>query len=369
LKVHAIVVFASLLVLLAGCVQPPIGEQDAHGCDISAGYAWCDALQKCIGPSEGNCTAAMTMDDAKAIAQASSGCMAVGNLTPDYTHNDVTKTWWFDLDTVKPGCAPACVVYEDNGTADVNWRCTGLVPPAPENETPMPGSDRDEHGCIPSAGYSWCEAKQKCYRPWEESCMNLSEAVSIAQASECAKSGNLASTSSYNNNSDTWWIDLDTVKQGCAPACVVYAGNKTAEVNWRCTGLLPEKRPVLKTYQHPTLGEILTNYNNRTLYVFVKDSVGTPTCVGSCSSNWPPLVLTSVYTTDVTGLPGTIGTVKRIDDLVQVTYNGMPLYTYAYDSQPGDALGEGANRMWYAVTANMTTFPPAPAGSIGTKYY
>lgn len=35
---------------------------------------------------------------------------------------------------------------------------------------PMPGSDRDEHGCIPSAGYSWCEAKQKCLRPWEEDC-------------------------------------------------------------------------------------------------------------------------------------------------------------------------------------------------------
>ena len=35
---------------------------------------------------------------------------------------------------------------------------------------PMPGSDRDAHGCIPSAGYSWCEAKQKCLRVWEEPC-------------------------------------------------------------------------------------------------------------------------------------------------------------------------------------------------------
>ena len=38
--------------------------------------------------------------------------------------------------------------------------------PAP----PMPGSDRDVHGCIPSAGYSWCEEKQKCLRVWEENC-------------------------------------------------------------------------------------------------------------------------------------------------------------------------------------------------------
>jgi len=34
----------------------------------------------------------------------------------------------------------------------------------------MPGSDRDEHGCIGSAGYSWCAPKNKCLRTWEEKC-------------------------------------------------------------------------------------------------------------------------------------------------------------------------------------------------------
>ncbi|MGN8185327.1 hypothetical protein ACTJLD_04990 [Burkholderia sp. 22088] len=37
------------------------------------------------------------------------------------------------------------------------------TPPAP----PMVGSDRDAHGCIGSAGYSWCETTQRCERPWE----------------------------------------------------------------------------------------------------------------------------------------------------------------------------------------------------------
>lgn len=32
------------------------------------------------------------------------------------------------------------------------------------------GGDRDEHGCIGSAGYTWCEPKQKCLREWEEPC-------------------------------------------------------------------------------------------------------------------------------------------------------------------------------------------------------
>lgn len=32
------------------------------------------------------------------------------------------------------------------------------------------GNDVDVHGCRASAGYSWCDVKQKCFRTWEESC-------------------------------------------------------------------------------------------------------------------------------------------------------------------------------------------------------
>jgi|TARA_B100002003_G_C13881249_1_gene430196 hypothetical protein len=32
------------------------------------------------------------------------------------------------------------------------------------------GGNVDEGGCYISAGYSWCEAKQECLRPWEEDC-------------------------------------------------------------------------------------------------------------------------------------------------------------------------------------------------------
>jgi len=30
------------------------------------------------------------------------------------------------------------------------------------------GGDKDEHGCIGSAGYTWNETKQECVREWEE---------------------------------------------------------------------------------------------------------------------------------------------------------------------------------------------------------
>jgi hypothetical protein len=42
------------------------------------------------------------------------------------------------------------------------------------NDEPKVGGDRDEHGCLGPAGYSWCEAKQKCLRPWEEACATSS---------------------------------------------------------------------------------------------------------------------------------------------------------------------------------------------------
>ena len=41
--------------------------------------------------------------------------------------------------------------------------------------TPLVGGDRDSHGCIGSAGYSWNEQKQQCLRPWEENANSTSE--------------------------------------------------------------------------------------------------------------------------------------------------------------------------------------------------
>ncbi|MFA6533311.1 MAG: hypothetical protein WCT22_04940 [Patescibacteria group bacterium] len=40
----------------------------------------------------------------------------------------------------------------------------------PSIEKNLIGGDLDEHGCKGSAGYSWCEIKQKCLRVWEEKC-------------------------------------------------------------------------------------------------------------------------------------------------------------------------------------------------------
>jgi putative hemolysin len=58
-----------------------------------------------------------------------------------------------------------------------------------ENQ-PIVGGDRDSHGCIGSAGYSWCEAKQKCLRVWEEKCeTNESAQIANPASTNCIKNG------------------------------------------------------------------------------------------------------------------------------------------------------------------------------------
>lgn len=71
-----------------------------------------------------------------------------------------------------------------------------------------------------------------------ETKMTEKEAIQIAESSQCLKDGTLNKEDTfYNENSQTWWITMISDKEGCNPACVV-SSDKTAEVNWRCTGLL-----------------------------------------------------------------------------------------------------------------------------------
>jgi len=76
--------------------------------------------------------------------------------------------------------------------------------------------------------------------PVAQSLMSESEARVIAEQI-CIKGGETLAPGYYNENSKTWWYDanLNATKPGCNPACVVSEETKTAEINWRCTGLVP----------------------------------------------------------------------------------------------------------------------------------
>ena len=51
------------------------------------------------------------------------------------------------------------------------WNWNSLFHRQNINKNPnIVGGDKDAHGCIGSAGYTWCEVKNKCLRAWEEKC-------------------------------------------------------------------------------------------------------------------------------------------------------------------------------------------------------
>ena len=41
------------------------------------------------------------------------------------------------------------------------------------------GGEQDENGCLGGAGYTWCEAKSKCVRTWEEPCETTTSNLSF----------------------------------------------------------------------------------------------------------------------------------------------------------------------------------------------
>ena len=73
----------------------------------------------------------LSYEEALEIANHSACNMMDTVFTENYLCNEGTSTFWVDLE-VKPkksGCNPACVVDLKTKTAEINWRCMGLVVP------------------------------------------------------------------------------------------------------------------------------------------------------------------------------------------------------------------------------------------------
>jgi predicted lipoprotein with Yx(FWY)xxD motif len=87
-----------------------------------------------------------------------------------------------------------------------------------------------------------------------------------------------------------------------------------------------------------------------TLYRFEKDGAGVSNCNGGCAAAWPPLVVAAGQApTAGDGVTGKLDVITRQDGSLQVTYNGLPLYFFASDSNPGDTNGQEVGDVWYVV--------------------
>jgi len=99
-----------------------------------------------------------------------------------------------------------------------------------------------------------------------------------------------------------------------------------------------------------SLGTILTDSDGNTLYVFLADTGGESTCYEDCADTWPALEAPGELKAGDGVEASLLDTTERTDGTLQVTYNGMPLYYFANDQQPGDTNGQGIGEVWYVVS-------------------
>jgi predicted lipoprotein with Yx(FWY)xxD motif len=93
--------------------------------------------------------------------------------------------------------------------------------------------------------------------------------------------------------------------------------------------------PPAKAIRVAGFGKVLATSKGQALYYFTpeKRSPGKIVCTGSCAQVWPVLYVPKGETIEkhYPGFMGTWGAIRRPNGRLQVTYNRLPLYSYAHE--------------------------------------
>jgi predicted lipoprotein with Yx(FWY)xxD motif len=102
-----------------------------------------------------------------------------------------------------------------------------------------------------------------------------------------------------------------------------------------------------------SVGKILVDSHGRTLYLFVKDKNGKSACSGACAAYWPPLLAAGKPQALAGVKASLLGTTRRSNGRLQVTYRHHPLYRYAGDTSKGQMNGQSLDDFggeWWVVS-------------------
>jgi predicted lipoprotein with Yx(FWY)xxD motif len=148
------------------------------------------------------------------------------------------------------------------------------------------------------------------------------------------------------------------------------AGLTLASACQSATNELNPGREHLSLASRPSLGQVLTDDQGRTLYLFGGDQRGESYCNGACASVWPPLTTKGIPTVSAGVDSSKVTLLKRDDGLMQVAYNGHPLYYYQGDTSSDDIYGQALNQFgaeWYALTPAGSSAESRNSGSSGSS--
>ncbi len=118
------------------------------------------------------------------------------------------------------------------------------------------------------------------------------------------------------------------------------------------------------------VGTVLVDSKGDVLYTNNQDTASKMACTSACQSIWPPLMASSggQPTSSDSAVQAKLGVSNG-----QVTYNGMPVYTFVQDS-PGQATGNGVmdsfagtSFTWTAASAGGTATSSGSSGAATTS--
>lgn len=111
----------------------------------------------------------------------------------------------------------------------------------------------------------------------------------------------------------------------------------------------PPVKPVAISLETTDFGAVLARPDRQALYYWAveKRAGGQVKCVGDCAVAWPPLYVKGKVPERAAGVPGRFGAIERPDGRLQVTYDGLPVYTYAHEP-PGVVLCDDVDD-WFVV--------------------
>jgi len=121
--------------------------------------------------------------------------------------------------------------------------------------------------------------------------------------------------------------------------------------------------------QNKTWGPTLTLKNGDTLYRLTKDSKNKSVCTGKCATIWVPVLLATGQKTPVGSGVSHLGSFTRANGAHQVTYEGIPLYTFTGDKKAGQVTGNVKDTwgQWWSINpASPTTAPKKKGGGSPT---
>ena len=102
-------------------------------------------------------------------------------------------------------------------------------------------------------------------------------------------------------------------------------------------------------------GTILFDGRGFVLYAFTHDPRNRSTCAGACAKAWPPYLARGRAAASAGAKAKLLGTIRRADGTMQITYAGRPLYYYVGDRKPGQILCQNISEFggrWLVVRAS-----------------